>query len=228
VIALCQLWRSATGERDRDRALAELWPLLNLALTRYVRYHGQAYGRVDEEEVRDIGSEKAVAFFRALERQELHLDPLQPGRICSYLSALAHNGLVDWFRKQGRLRAVTREPGPLWMSQGARADSADVNVQHEQFVSAIRTCVDHLAPRARVVWFFRAFLDMPSRKIASHPDVRMTPAAVDMLLSRTRRALRDCMKRKGFDAEDAPPGVFVVLWDMLRRGSAEETRSEVE
>src|SRR5262249_33272709 len=126
---------------------------------------------------------------------------------------MARNGLVD------RLRKTHRNDGYLHTAATAdlmsAADAAEVNVQHEQFVSAIRACVATLAPRARIVWSFRVFLDMPSKKIAAHPDVRMTPAAVDMLFSRTRQMLRACMESKGFNSDDAPPGTFVALWQML-------------
>jgi len=47
-----------------------------------------------------------------------------------------------------------------------------------------------------------------------------------MLLTRTRRALRECMSAKGFNAGDAPTGTFLALWDLLRSDTEGEARSE--
>ncbi len=223
MVELCHGWRSAATLRERDRALAELWFLLNAALARYVRLHGRVYGSIDAEDARDVASEKAMAFLRALENATAETSALDPPRVCSYISVLARNGLVDALRKRGRDHAVAHAAGE---SRVASYDSAEANVQHEEFVAAVRACVMQMTPRARSAWFMRAFLDMSSKRIANHPDVRMTPAAVDVMLMRTRRALRDCLQRKGLGAEDAPPGTFVVLWDLLRRGSAEEREPE--
>jgi len=46
----------------RERAISELWTLVNLALQRYVRATGRRAGRLDQEDVRDIAAEKALDF----------------------------------------------------------------------------------------------------------------------------------------------------------------------
>lgn len=204
--------------------MSELWLFLNTALTYYIRFHSTSYGHIDPEDARDIASEKAMVFLRSLEADSPAGPAQDAGRVCAYLSALARNGLVDVLRKQGRTREMEERVGDAIQTRVA-TDSAEINVRHTQFIEAVCACMNELTPRARTVWFLRAFLDLPSKKIAPHPDVRMTATGVDMLLSRTRRALSACLNAKGFNAEDAPAGTFVALWDLLRSGTENGQRS---
>lgn len=215
--ALCLQWKAASTQRDRDRVLAELWVLVNTILVRYVRLHSRTLGTVDAEDVRDIASEKAMAFVHNLRSGVRDVDGMHAAQITAYVSVLARNGLVDALRKKGR-QAVTLADSQAGQDRqvAPESDEAEVSVRHEQFLRAISQCVASLSPRAQTAWFLRAFLDMPSEQIAAHPRVATTVTAVDMMLSRTRRALRECMEEKGFGAHDAPPGTFVALWDLLR------------
>lgn len=223
---LCESWKRATTDRERNRLLSEMWLLLNVGLTYYVRAHGGTYGRVDPEDARDIASEKAMVFLRRLDSEPTD-DPPSPARICAYVSTLARNGLVDTLRKQGRAHNLEQKLVDLVTPPRLRSsNSSESNIQRSEFVDAICGCMSKMTPRARSVWFLRVFLDLPSKKIAAHPDVRMTAPGVDMLLTRTRRALRECMSAKGFDAGDAPTGTFLALWDLLRGDTKGEARSE--
>lgn len=217
-------WRSSPTAEQRSRIVSELWVLVNTALARYVRLHSRSYGHVDPEDVRDIASEKTVAFLRNLESGTRDLGELQSSQMCSYLSVLARNGLVDALRKASRNGArELHDDGNLGTPVAPESDGAEVTLRHQEFLRAICNCVATLSPRAQTAWFFRAFLDMPSKAIAAHPDIGMTSTAVDMLLSRTRRSLAECMESKGFNSDDAPPGTFVALWELLNGG---ETRLE--
>jgi DNA-directed RNA polymerase specialized sigma24 family protein len=218
LISLCGEWHAAETDRQRSRVVAELWVVLNGALTRSVRVQCRSYGFVDQEDIKEIASEKSLAFLRNLAAGSRDIRKLTPGQVSSYLSVLARNGLVDVLRKNQNRRylrsasfddATETQPAPI-------ADGAETLVKNEQFIRAICDCVMGLTPWARSAWFMRVFLDMSSDKIATHPDVGMTRTALDMLLSRTRRRIRDCMCNKGFNSDDAPPGTLVTLWDLLR------------
>jgi len=221
-LALCRDWKTASSDEARNRILSELWVLINAMLARYVRFHCRTLGMVDAEEVRDIASEKAMAFVHNLRSGHRDAAVLHAAQMSAYVSVLARNGLVDVLRKNGRRNGGAQ--GAAAPAVAPPSDDAELNVRHEQFVCAIRDCVSALAPRARTAWFLRAYLDMPSREIASHPDVRMTVTAVDMMLSRTRRALRQCMNNKGLNADDAPPGAFVALWELLNNPGKKDVR----
>jgi DNA-directed RNA polymerase specialized sigma24 family protein len=226
VVELFEGWRAGATPRERDRIRGELWLLVNAALARYVRLHGRTYGFIDTDEARDVASEKAMVFLRALENATPDASALDPARVCAYLSVLARNGLVDILRKRGRDRAFALANGDTSTAVATPHESAEIHVQHDEFLTATSACVMQLTEKARNVWFMRAFLDLPSKRIAAHPEIRMTPTAVNMLLVRARRALRDCLSKKGFDSGDVAPGTFVVLWDLLRRGRAEEREDE--
>jgi DNA-directed RNA polymerase specialized sigma24 family protein len=218
---LCESWKRTTTDRERNRLLSEMWLLLNVGLTYYIRAHGKAYGHVDPEEARDIASEKAMVFLHRLESGSDPEGPTSPARICAYVSTLARNGLVDTLRKQGRKRDFAQK---FENAIATRGSEAEANLLQDRFIQAICDCVSQLSEPARMVWFLRAFLDMPSKKISSHPSIKMSAAGVDMLLSRTRRALGSCMNQKGLNAEDAPTGTFVALWELLR-GNMSEPKS---
>jgi len=214
-LALCLEWQAASNDVDRNRVLSELWVLINAILARYVRFHCRSLGTIDSEEIRDIASEKAMAFVHNLRNGNRDVGVLHAEQISAYVSVLARNGLIDTLRKNGRRQRRPEERAAATVPVAPASDDAEVNVRHEQFLKAIRECVAGLAPRARNAWFLRAYLDMSSKEIAAHPDVGMTVTAVDMLLSRTRRTLRECMDKKGLNAGDAPPGTFVALWELL-------------
>jgi DNA-directed RNA polymerase specialized sigma24 family protein len=106
--------------------------------------------------------------------------------------------------------------------EGARESAAGATSQPEsylarrQFAEALRDCVETLPAKARVGWFLRIMLNMSSREIARHPGVRMNVAAVDMMLSRTRKTVRERMREKGFEPQDIPSGTLSLLWQSVR------------
>ena len=213
VIALFAEWKCAQGDDQRNRIISKVWELINVAIVEYVHLHARVLGRVDNDDAYDIASEKTIAFLRSLRTGAPDIAALRPGQLCRYVSALARNGLVDVLRRggSGNFVGVASEA-----ALAPESDGAEINVGRGQFLDAIRDCVSRLPPRTRRVWFMRLFLDMPSKRIAAQSSIGMTTSAVDMLLSRTRRTLRECMKRKGLGADDAPPGALAALWESLR------------
>ena len=216
--ALSQEWKQSGSREHAAKVLRELWPLVNAAVARYVRLHCHSYGYVDAEDIRDIASDKSAAFIRSLENGQRDLADLKAPQLCSYLSVLARNGLVDTLRRSERTHGRdAQSQHSVGAPLAPEADGAEISMRNAEFLRAISHCVGALTFRAQTVWFLRAFLDLPSKTIATHPDVQMTSPAVDMMLSRTRKSLRDCMEKKGFNSDDAPPGTFVALWDLLNQ-----------
>lgn len=200
---------------ERNQVLGDLWVLANLAISRYVRHHAQT-SHVDPEDVKDIASEKAMAFLAHADEPAWTNGGTHPGQVCSYFSTLAHNGLMDHFRSRRRwvepsLLDVVREPGVQ------TAPHPESQLARRQFVEALRDCATELMPKARIAWFLRVMLDMPSRDIARHPSVQMNVAAVDMMLSRARKTISDRIREKGFDPQEIPPGTLALLWLNVRR-----------
>jgi len=211
--------RCSKVQSSRQKARGELWLLLNTAICRYLRSHAAKLGSLGEQDLEDIAAEKSLDLLLKIESGEWDIQDRSPLEIAGFLSKVARNGLVDLYRQSGRL-VVTGEDGrPEWdMDEQAQygrprvPDPPDVQIARQEFSQALRRCADQLDARSRRIWFFRAFYTMSSKKIAAHPDVRLKASHVDVLLQRSRVAIRDCMHGQGHEPQDMPPGTFVELW----------------
>jgi DNA-directed RNA polymerase specialized sigma24 family protein len=213
ILELCRDLRETESVQQRNRVQGELWLLAFAAVSRYVRYHAQS-STVDPEDLKDIAAEKALAFLRHSD------DPVwaseHPGQVCSYFSTLAHNGLMDHFRSRRRI-VQPEAADTVRESAAASSTQPETYLARRQFVEALRDCTAELTSKARVSWFLRVMLSMSSRDIAQHPGVQMNVAAVDMMLSRTRKTVTQRMREKGFEPQDIPPGTLSLLWLSVRR-----------
>jgi len=212
LLELCRELRETTSLQRRNRVQGELWLLAFAAVSRYARYHAQS-STVDPEDLKDIASEKALAFLRHADDSGWASE--HPGQVCSYFSTLAHNGLIDHFRSRQRL--VQPQSIDTVGQSASTSAQPETYLARRQFVDALRDCTAGLTSKARVSWFLRVMLNMSSRDIARHPGVQMNIAAVDMMLSRTRKTVRDRMREKGFEPQDIPPGTLTLLWLSVRR-----------
>jgi RNA polymerase sigma factor (sigma-70 family) len=214
LLELCRELGQTSGNSQQEHVLSALWLIANAAVSRYVRFHIQS-NQLDPEDVRDIASEKSFAFIQHVTDPVWVSENTHPGQVCSYFSTLARNGVADHFRRQRRwARPTVLETAPV--SPGVRVTQVEDRLIRRQFAEALRDCVEKLTPRARTVWFLRVMLDMPAKEIGRHPRVGMNPAAVDMMLSRTRATLRECARKKGLEPQDIPPGTLALLWDRVR------------
>ncbi|MGH9869860.1 MAG: sigma-70 family RNA polymerase sigma factor [Candidatus Polarisedimenticolia bacterium] len=208
LIELGRCWKDRGTSAQRDAVLGEMWLLIHGALLRYVRVHRP----LAAEEAVDIVADKAADLLLRLERGSWDPSVSSPAQVCAFLAAIARNGVVDHLRAH---RWEGDDPGVL---EAPHHETPASSFERLRFVETLRECAGRLAPRARMVWFFRVFYDMSSREIAVHREVRMTAAAVDMAFSRSRARITACMKSKGLQPGDMPPGTFTALWDAFRRG----------
>ena len=213
LLDLCRDLRETTSNDRRNRVLGELWVLAFAAVSRYARYHAQS-GIIDPEDLKDIAAEKAMAFLQHAGEPAWSNGSTHPGQVCSYFSTLAHNGLMDHFRSRRR-----------WVPPAVAENVRDIKsvtphpeavVARRQFVEALNDCVGELPTKARAGWFLRVLLNMSTSDIAHHPSVQMKVPAVDMMLSRARKSVRDRMREKGFEPQDIPPGTLTSLWLSVR------------
>ena len=222
IVELTAAWRSARDDQERDRALGELWTIVNLALQRYARAFARRFGVLDREELRDIAADKALDLLGRLDSPSWHSAASTPGEICAFLAGVARHGVVDRLRARGReLRWSNdrRHEAPCQTDEAGidAAGPITSTADSAEHARAIAECAMNLTFRARRVWFLRVFHDLPSADIARHPDVASTPAAVDAMLMRCRKNMRACITTRGFDPSRIPPGTFARLWEMLER-----------
>jgi RNA polymerase sigma factor (sigma-70 family) len=203
------------GSGDAEAARGEAWLLLNTALVRSLRARAARFPTVSREDLEDIAAQRALELLQRAESGEWTVRGRSGPEIRSFVATVARNGLVDWFRKTGR-REVPLDPEPGRESPDGDAPSRqmpDDAASGREFVEALRGCVEQLALRQRRVWFFRVLLEIPSKEIAAHPDLGLKPGHVDVLVQRSRDAIRACMELKGHRPRDMPPGTFVRIWE---------------
>ncbi len=224
---------TAASPAGRNEARAALWNVLHAAVFASLRAQAHRVPVASREDLEDIASAKSLEILSRAEEGSWTPVGRPAHEIAGFVARVARNGLIDLARRRGREvappededawrdrlgeNAATREPAPDDLTAG------------NEFVGALVECVEALAPRARLVWFQRVFLEAASRDIAQRCGVNA--AHVDVLVQRARLALRTCMVNKGHGEVDAPPGAFVALWPtMMRMGDGtrgqEDKRSD--
>ncbi len=217
--------RVEPDRRARDARIGETWELIRTALTRFLRAHEHRCGGLSREERQDLAAEKALDLVQRIERGEWDMSGHTSGEIHAYLSRTARNLIVDFGRSQKRSAAFVRaneatvpaHDGPVIDLRGGRgrdpAPTPEARHESRDYVRHLRECVERLKPRARLAWFLRAFYGLASRDIGTHPGVAARPGTVDLMVHRGRAALAECMRRKGLDPREMPPGTFIALWE---------------
>jgi RNA polymerase sigma factor (sigma-70 family) len=220
---LSGLLQSAGDGPSLDASRGEAWKILFSALSIFLRSHNARLGRVPKEDLEDLAAESALDLLRRMVSGVTDFSDRAPGEVASFLSKVARNCLLNYMDKDRRRVEPRREDGAEWdvgeMGEETTTgvtDAPDVQVERQEFTSALRSCAERLDPRSGLVWFFRVFYGMSSKDIATHPEVRLKVGHVDVLLQRARRLMGDCMRRLGFEPQDMPPGTFVELWEAFR------------
>ena len=226
-----EMERARTGA-DRDALRGAFWRLLYEALLQKLRFHARAAHSFEPADLEDISSEKALELLARAETGAWSLAGRSASDISGYLSNVARNGWIDHqqraARRGGRGSALERETEAERADQLGVASSAhplDRPVALD-LVEALRACVEGLSPRGRRAWFFRAYYGMSGREIAAHPSVRLNAPHVDVLVQRTRQALRDCLRAKGHDLNELTRCAFLELWELFESLAKREPRAE--
>ena len=220
--------RQRTPDRPGRRARERLWVLLVMVLRRRIRAESRRLGPIDDDDLADLASEKALELIHRIDAGEWEPDSMPEEKIVGYVSSAARYGLIDTLRRSER-RATDLEPDIESVAAGAGVDSSGVEPPHvaaerAAFVDAIVSCAGNLTTTHRTIWLFRVFLDMPSKAIAAHPAVGLKPGHIDVILGRCRDRLRTCVQSAGYDVGHAPPGTFAALWKAFRLDTEEEAR----
>jgi RNA polymerase sigma factor (sigma-70 family) len=223
LVGACVRLKGAPGEAGEHPAWPDAWLLLSTGLHRYLRLHASRMASVADDDLRDLASEKTLGLLARIVSGAWDVEGRTGAEVAAYLSTAARNTLVDWLRRENMLVRTGDDQADEERDEGMRetgtsdaAGDTDRGVQNREFAEALEGCVGGLEPRARRAWFFRTFYDMSSREIAAHPDVAVRVGHLDVILFRSRQALRRCMTRKGHSLETVPPGAFVELWTRLR------------
>lgn len=220
---LSRILRNPPDRASLDEARGDAWKILNGIFSMYLRMHAARMGWIGREDREDLAAEKSLEILRRLESGKTDFGDRSPGEIAGFISKSARNELLDFLRKDSRRVETGGDEREGWDVGGVEgnpalsaADSPDVAVERLEFIGNLRRCVARLNPRSRLCWFYRVFYGMVSKNIAVHPRIRLKPGHVDVLLQRSRDAIRECMQRAGFDIREMPPGTFAELWKAFR------------
>lgn len=193
--------------------------LLRDALMSFLRARAGSVRAANVDDLEDLASTKALELLVRAESGQWSPEGRHEGEVAAYVAAVAKHALLRWAEQRQRqpLALVTDADAglPRRTPPAPSGPPSDGAVEAREFVEALQACVGHLKPRSRRVWFFRAFYDMGSREIASHPDVGLNAAHVDVLVNRVRDALKTCLAARGLQPRDYPLGAFSALWEGL-------------
>jgi RNA polymerase sigma factor (sigma-70 family) len=220
IARLSRILSPAARDAGSTEVIERLWTVVSLAIRRYLHIHGSRFASVRAEDLEDLGSQKTLELIEKIVSRSWDLTNRSASEIAGYISTSARNALLDHGRRAGRLvrpednewERVMTESTPEPSSGTRHADSVDA----EAFSRDLIGCLGHLAPRARLIWFFRAFYDLSSREIAEHARIKLEVGHVDVLMQRTRAAIQQCLRRAGHDTSEIPAGVYARVWDVSR------------
>lgn len=210
-------WRDASTAVAREQARAEIWVLLVGVLDLNIRQHAGRRPDLDADGTYDLAVKKALEIFTRFAEGEWDPRAYEPPQLRRFFAILARNAVIDYVRSRaGRMRQREIGDGEVAASNlVVRGDA--YSLDRRRLGRAMVRCASRLTERARLVWFLYIFYEFPSRRIGAHPDVNMQPAAVDMSLTRSRRAVRNCLRKQGFDRIDFGAGVFAACWEAFRQ-----------
>lgn len=219
VIEFCATLRQQDGlPAARHATYSDLWLLLATVLRQRVRSQARRLGALSLEDIQDLATEKTLEVLSQIDDGQWDPTLSSPNEVAGFLTHVARNGIVDHLRRRQRAeQAVGAEPGRPLAQAVVPPEAPDIGIERQRFVAALVECVRGLKPRHQVIWFFRVCYEMPTKLIATHPEVGLEIGNVDVILQRCREQVRTCMGAKGLAPTDLPRGTFTTLWAALRR-----------
>lgn len=115
----------------------------------------------------------------------------EEGKFIQWVMRIAHNLVIDYFRKVKRLPIVESQNDDYNLLDNIRIydDSVEDKIITEQIHQDLRTMIDFLPPEQREVLIMRHYADMSFKDIAEQTDVSINTA-----LGRMRYALINLRK----------------------------------
>jgi RNA polymerase sigma factor (sigma-70 family) len=220
--AIAGTWREPLEERARERTREEIWVLVVGALDLKIRRQLNRRSAGDPELAYDLAVKKALDLLDRFARGDWDPGRSTPGQLQSFFAVMARNSVIDYERSRAgktRAREVGSDSATLALAHVGPEESVG---EQRRVASAVIDCAGKLTDRSRRIWFLRLFYEMSSRRIGAHPEVGMSPEAVDMALHRCRAKMQECLLKQGVDGSDFGPGVYAACWEafMARNASA--------
>lgn len=213
--------RLRNGSAGRDAVRARLWAILRESLMAALRRQLAAGSALYIEDISDLASTKALELLRRAERGDWDPAGRTPSEVAAYIRSTARHALIAAARQNRRTEArdpttegTLEDPDWLW-PWGERSTGPEERVESREFATGLLHCVGCMRPRSQRIWYLRVVLDLNTRDIATHPDVRLSQANVDVILMRARSHVRECLAARGLPPGHVPRGAFAELWDRI-------------
>lgn len=149
----------------------------------------------NEELAEDIFQDTFVKVINSLRKNKYK----DEGRFVSWVLRIAHNLVIDHFRKEKNLRTVSNDEGEVDLLNSTRF--ADITIEEEmarkQVQGNVRELVEQLPFEQRQVVIMRHYMGMSFKEISKHTNVSINTA-----LGRMRYALIN-MRKMILDQEHA-------------------------
>lgn len=182
-----------------------------------LRFQSRRLGPLSRDALYDLAAEKALELMGKHDCGQWKPLERTAGELVNFISSVARNALVDDLRRAGRQAAESCHETVDGREAAYRAQEApELQAERREFIVSLVACAERLKPEHRTVWLLRVLHELPSRSIADHPEVRLKPGHVDVILGRCRAQIRTCMKSRGLDSGTLPPGTCTELWDKFR------------
>ena len=138
-----------------------------------------------QEIAEDIFQDAFVKIFNSLKNGKYK----DNGKFFSWISRIAHNLVIDHFRKQKKLKLVTDDEQDERIYIDSKSLNIEDSIVNKQILSDIRNLLEHLPDDQREVIVMRNYLDMSFKEIADATNVSINTA-----LGRMRYAIINLKK----------------------------------
>ena len=130
----------------------------------------------------------------------------------TWLVGILKHKILDLYRTQGRMVPVEDEAlqaaagtgqgsGPGMAAGGASWASPEKNLQNQEFMGALRGCLDGLPEKQRIAFALRELDGLETDEICKQIDV--SPTHLWVILHRARMKLRGCLGRSWLGSESS-------------------------
>ncbi|MBR5434146.1 MAG: sigma-70 family RNA polymerase sigma factor [Bacteroidales bacterium] len=156
------------------------------------RYHSKVLGYIrhlvrNKELAEDICQETFMKVINSLKRDVYHDD----GHFSAWLFRIAHNLIIDHFRKESKLQTVSNENGEIDLFNNAKYSDATIETQFvkNQISNDLKELIHELPEEQRNTVLMRLNLDMSFKEIAEIQGISINTA-----LGRMRYAILNLRK----------------------------------
>ncbi len=156
------------------------------------RHHKRVYGYIlllvkNPTIAEDIFQDTIVKVIRSLQEGRY----ADNGRFVSWVMRIAHNLIIDYFRKEKQMKMVSKDNGAVDVFNSPRFSEKNIeeDLVYDQVLTDVRSLVDRLPEEQKEVVLLRHYVGLSFKEIAEQTNVSINTA-----LGRMRYALINMRK----------------------------------